>query len=312
MRIVWSSDADASPIGPSAVTIGKFDGVHVGHRAVIDSLVDRAHSDALTSVIVTFDRNPLEVLAPDRCPPPLVGFEQELELLGSTGADAAFVLVFDEAMSRLSAEEFVHRYLVDALRTRTVLVGRDFRFGHGGAGDVEVLRRLGARFGFTVDVIEDVAPEGARVSSTGIRQLLAEGKVAHAARLLGRAPSVRGTVVHGAMRGRKLGFPTANLASDAQGLIPADGVYAGWLVDGLTRRPAAISVGNNPTFDGVPQKQVEAYVIDAEPDLDLYDHVVDVVFAQRLRGMVAFEGVPTLIAQMRDDVRRARELLELG
>jgi riboflavin kinase/FMN adenylyltransferase len=309
MRILRSTDADLPTLEPCAVTIGKFDGVHRGHRAVIDALIEHARRSELTSVIVTFDRNPLEVLAPDKCPQPLAGFEQELELLSETGADAAFVLVFDTAMSQLSAEEFVRRYLVETLGARTVLVGRDFRFGRGGAGTVQTLRELGEGFGFTVDVIEDVAPEGARVSSTGIRRLLAEGEVAHAARLLGRAPSVRGAVVHGAKRGRELGFPTANLAPDAQGYIPADGVYAGWLVDDGTTYPAAISVGNNPTFDGVPQKQVEAYVLDA--DLDLYDHVVDVAFEHRIRGMVAFQGVPTLIAQMHDDVARARELLEL-
>jgi riboflavin kinase/FMN adenylyltransferase len=310
MRIVRSTDAEPPAFGPAAVTIGKFDGVHLGHRAVIDALVEHARRSDLTSVIVTFDRNPLEILAPERCPQPLAGFEQELELLSKTGADAAFVLVFDTAMSQLTAEEFIRRYLVDTLQVRSVLVGRDFRFGRGGAGSVATLRELGERFGYSVHVIEDVAPEGARVSSTNIRRLLADGEVAHAARLLGRAPSVRGTVVHGAKRGRQLGFPTANLAPDPQGFIPADGVYAGWLVDAGTTHPAAISVGNNPTFEGVAQKQVEAYVLDSE--LDLYDHVVDIAFEHRIRGMVAFQGVPALIAQMHDDVARARELLELG
>ena len=157
-------------------------------------------------------------------------------------------------------------------------------------------------------MVDDVRPEGERrVSSTWIRELLAEGDVRHATALLGHTPAVSGIVVHGAKRGRELGYPTANLSPESEGLIPGDGVYAGWLTDAGTRYPAAISVGNNPTFEGVPKKQVEAYVLDRE--LDLYDHVVDVEFVERLRGMVAFTNIPDLIETMRGDVDRARDLL---
>lgn len=294
--------------GPSAVTIGKFDGVHQGHRAVIGRLRDIAEAEGLKAAVVTFDRNPLALLAPDKCPEALVSVRQKLELLATTGIDATLLLPFDRALASVPATEFVERVLVDTLAAKAVLVGRDFRYGARGAGDVDLLIDLGATFGFTVEVIDDVTPEGGRrVSSTWVRELLAEGDVRHATELLGHTPTVSGIVVHGAARGRELGFPTANLTPESEGLIPADGVYAGWLTDAGTRYPAAISVGDNPTFEGVAKKQVEAYVLDRE--LDLYDHVVDIEFVERIRGMVAFTNIPDLIDTIRSDVDRSREIL---
>ena len=308
MKVFRSVEEIPEGFGPSAVTIGKFDGVHSGHRAVIRRLREVAAQDGLTPTVVTFDRNPLEVLAPEKCPPSLVSIPQKLELLAETGVDATLLVAFDRALASLAPEAFVHRILVDRLHAAAVLVGSDFRFGARGAGDVALLRELGAEYGFTVHLIDDVRPEhGRRVSSTWIRELLAAGDVAHAAELLGHIPRVRGVVVHGAARGRELGFPTANLSPESEGLIPADGVYAGWLTDAGERYPAAISVGNNPTFEGVPQKQVEAYVLDRE--LDLYDHRVEVSFVERIRGMVAYEGIEPLIAQIAADVDRARQIL---
>ncbi len=309
MRVFQTVAEVPDGFGPSAVTIGKFDGVHTGHRAVIDRLRAVAADRGVTATVITFDRNPLEVLAPEKCPASLVSNRQKLELLAETGIDATLIVTFDRALADLPPEEFVHRILVDRLHAAAVLVGSDFRFGAKGAGDVAMLTSLGERYGFTVELIDDVRPErGRRVSSTWIRDLLAEGDVRHAAELLGTVPTVRGVVVHGAARGRELGFPTANLSPENEGLIPADGVYAGWLTDDDgTRYPAAISVGNNPTFEGVPQKQVEAYVLDRE--LDLYGHTVDVAFAERIRGMVAYSGIEPLIAQIAADVDEARRIL---
>ena len=268
MKIFRTLDGVPDGFGPSAVTIGKFDGVHAGHRAVIAKLDRVAVERGLTATVVTFDRQTAD----------------------------------------LSPEAFVESILVDRLHARVVLVGADFRFGARGAGDIAMLEQLGERFGFVVRLIDDVRPEGGRrVSSTWIRELLADGDVAHATRLLGHVPSVRGVVVHGANRGRVLGFPTANLSPESEGLIPADGVYAGWLTDEGVRYPAAISVGNNPTFEGVPQKQVEAYVLDE--DLDLYDHRVEIAFVERIRGMVAFSGIDPLIVQIAADVEEARGIL---
>lgn len=292
----------------SAVSIGKFDGVHAGHRAVITELKSLAEHDGLAAVVVTFDRHPLALLSPADCPKTLVSVGQKLDLLAETGVDATLVLEFNEALATLPPEEFIESILVRGLHARHVLVGSDFRFGAKGAGDVALLQRLGSRYGFDVRSIDDVKPDNERrVSSTWIRQLLVAGDVRAASRLLGHVPTVRAIVVHGAARGRELGYPTANLSPESEGLIPADGVYAGWLTDGGTRYPAAISVGNNPTFDGVPQKQVEAYVLDRE--IDLYDHVVEVSFVERIRGMVAFTGIDPLIEQIRDDVERVRDIL---
>lgn len=298
--------------GPSVIAIGKFDGVHAGHRAVIEQLKARAAESGARAVAVTFDRNPLAVLRPDRCPENVVTVDRKLELLGELGLDATLLLTFDEALAALSAEGFVSEILVGALKVSSVLVGQDFRFGHRGAGTPELLRELGPRYGFTVEVVDDVYLPGSsrRVSSTWIRELLIEGDVAGAARVLGRYPDVRGVVVHGLKRGRELGFPTANLSTIVDAFVPADGVYAGWLVDhdsGI-RHPAAISVGTNPTFDDVLERQVEAHVV-GETGLDLYGHDVSVVFTDHLRGMVAFDGIEALTAQIAADVADADRVL---
>lgn len=301
--------------GPSVVAIGKFDGVHVGHRAVLERLKADAAAAGARSVAVTFDRNPLEVLRPELCPENVVATDRKLELLGELDLDATLLLTFDRALASLEAEDFVRTILVDALHVVTVLVGRDFRFGRGGAGNPELLRELGPVHGFTVDVVDDVHPAGAdrRVSSTWVRELLAAGDVVEAATVLGRPVTVSGEVVHGLKRGRELGFPTANLSEMIDALAPADGIYAGWLDDHDTgiRHPAAISVGTNPTFDDVDRRQVEAHVLD-ESGLDLYGHHVTVEFTDHLRGMVAFEGMDALIAQIAADVTEARGRLGLA
>ncbi|MFV0372531.1 bifunctional riboflavin kinase/FAD synthetase [Microbacterium sp.] len=304
--------------GPSVVAIGKFDGVHSGHRAVIDRARVAAAEAGARVVAVTFDRNPLSLLRPELCPEPLVSLDQKLGLLAEAGVDATLVLRFDRALADLAPRAFVEHMLVGALGVVHVLVGDDFRFGKGGAGTPQTLAGMGEEFGFRTDVVGDIEGGGRRVSSTWVRDLLAAGDVADAARLLGRPQEVRGEVVHGLKRGRELGFPTANLSGHLEGFVPADGVYAGWLFDEgpdpdapahpVTRYPAAISVGTNPTFDDVHARQVEAYVLD-EDALDLYDHRVRVAFTRRIRGMVAFSGIDALIAQMVNDVARVRDAL---
>ncbi|MFE6995121.1 bifunctional riboflavin kinase/FAD synthetase [Microbacterium sp. NPDC057659] len=309
--IVFRGTEDVpADFGPSVVAIGKFDGVHIGHQAVIRRMQEDAAASGARTVAVTFDRNPLALLRPEICPESVVDLERKLELLAGTGIDATLVLTFDRELSSREPADFVTGILVDALRVRTVLVGADFRFGRGGAGTPGLLRELGAQHGFTVDVVDDVFLPGSdrRVSSTWVRELLDAGDVATAAQVLGRPVSVSGEVVHGLKRGRELGFPTANLSETVDALVPADGVYAGWLVDGDQRYPSAISVGTNPTFDDVPRRQVEAHVL-GETGLDLYGHHISVEFADRLRGMVAFEGIDALIAQIDADVAAAKRLL---
>ncbi|QWS34425.1 bifunctional riboflavin kinase/FAD synthetase [Curtobacterium aetherium] len=300
--------------GPSAVTIGKFDGVHVGHRAVIAHLEKAAHERGLISTVVTFDQHPLNVIDPQRVPPALTSTAQRRELLDAVGVDATLLLRFDPALQSKSAEAFVSEILVGTLHAQLVFVGSDFRFGARGAGDVTLLRALGEQYGFRVeliddvDLVDDVRPsDERRVSSTWIRELLGVGRVAEAARLLGREHAVRSVVVHGNQRGRAMGYPTANLAPACEGFVPADGVYAARVLhDGVTY-PAAVSVGNNPTFEGVPAKQIEAHLLDV--DLDLYDETISVLFVAYVRGMVAFGGMDELAAQMRQDDLDIRLLL---
>ena len=299
--------------GPSAVAIGKFDGVHAGHRRVIAELREVAARDSLTATIVTFDRHPLALLRPEACPPPLVSNAQKVELLAGTGVDATLMLEFDRAFSEQSPQEFVERILVEALHAKVVMVGADFRFGNRGSGTVDTLREFGDRLGFAVHVIDDVVePEAGsehrrRASSTWIRELLAAGRVAEAAQVLGHEPTVRGEVVMGAQRGRALGFPTANLSPRNEGFIPGDGVYAAWFTADGVRYGSAVSIGNNPTFDGVPEKQVEAHVLDET--IDLYGKVVEVAFVEFIRGQVKYSTIEALIEQIADDERKVRVIL---
>jgi len=296
--------------GPSAVTVGKFDGVHAGHRAIIEQLRSVAARRGLVSGVVTFDRNPLSILAPERCPDALASNAQKAELLEAAGVDATLVVPFDRDFSLQAPEEFVTTVLVDALHASVVVVGADFRFGVKGSGDLALLRSLGERYSFEVELIDEVTLHGERrVSSTWIRELLDAGEIERASELLGRLPSIRSTVAHGEQRGRELGYPTANLAAEGlEGFIPADGVYAAWATVGSERFGAATSIGNNPTFDGVPQKQVEAHLLDQS--LDLYGRELTLEFVEYVRPMNKFDSAEALAAQMRIDENRIRAILE--
>mgnify|MGYP000025785116 CR=1 FL=1 len=297
--------------GPSAVTIGKFDGVHLGHVEILRQLNDIASRRGLVSTVITFDRHPASLLAPEQRPADILSTEDRLALIDHQNIDASLVLAFDSELAALSPRDFVSVILLGKLNAQAVLVGHDFRFGDHASGDVSTLQALGAELGFDVVLIDDVAPaDGVRISSSRIRELMASGDVAAAGELLGRLPRVNGEVVHGEKRGRELGFPTANLSQDATGLVPSDGVYAGWFIDGEHRYPAAISVGTNPTFQGANKRTVEAFLLDQ--NLDLYGHNVTIEFASHIRGMVAYTGVEPLIEQMHDDVRDTREILGLG
>ncbi|KTR43441.1 riboflavin kinase [Curtobacterium oceanosedimentum] len=306
----------AQGFGPSAVTIGKFDGVHVGHRAVIAHLERAARERGLVSTVVTFDRHPLSVIDPDRVPPALTSTAQRRELLEDIGVDAMLLLRFDQDLQSQAPEAFVSEVLVRTLHAELVFVGSDFRFGARGAGDVDLLRRLGEQHGFRVELIDDVdlrddvrPSDERRVSSTWIRELLGDGRVAEAARLLGREHAVRSTVVYGNQRGRAMGYPTANLDPACEGFVPADGVYAARVLHEGTVYPAAVSVGNNPTFQGVPAKQIEAHLLDV--DIDLYGDTISVLFVSYVRGMVAFSSMDELAVQMRQDDLDIRLLLGL-
>lgn len=292
----------------TVIAIGKFDGVHLGHRAILGSLERVARERDLTPVVFTFTNNPLSLLRPELCPDPLTSPEQRVNLLAETGAAFCVMVDFDLALSEVPAREFVERILVGELSVKHIILGSDFRFGHGGVGDAALLNELGPELGFTVEVVDlvnDVA-KGA-VSSSRIREAVRSGDVALANEMLGRDHSVRGVVVHGDARGRELGFPTANLGGTVEGLIPADGVYAGYVVLDGTTHEAAISVGVNLTFDPQGEPRVEAYVLDFEGDL--YGAPMEVRFVERIRPMLPFESAEALIARMHDDVAETREIL---
>jgi riboflavin kinase/FMN adenylyltransferase len=297
--------------GPSAVTIGKFDGLHIGHRSVLRQLRELADERGLTATVVTFDRNPLQLLAPERCPDALVSNAQKRELLEGAAVDATLMLHFDRELADESPEFFIENILVGALHAQVVLCGADFHFGAHGAGDVELLRRSGAAHGFDVVILSDVQVEGSsglrRASATWVRELLTAGRVREATQLLGRLPSIRSRVVPGEQRGRELGYPTANLDPAIEGFLPADGVYATWaVVDGVSYG-SATSIGNNPTFDGVPQHQVETHLFDQK--LDLYGRQVELQFVDYLRPMNKFDSVDALVARLHEDDALVREIL---
>jgi riboflavin kinase/FMN adenylyltransferase len=238
-----------------------------------------------------------------------VSNRQKVELLEKAGIDATLMLRFDRELAAVTAEDFVRGLLVDTLHARIVFAGADFRFGAKAAGDIELLRSLGGELGFEVRMIDDVRAEGGehRTSSTRIRELLEQGRVRDAAAALGRLHSIRSTVVHGDARGRDLGFPTANLAPEIEGFRPADGVYATWAVIDGVRYAAATSIGNNPTFDGVPEHRVEAYLIDQK--LDLYGKEIELEFVDYVRPMNRFDSVDALVVQLGLDVDRIRGIL---
>ena len=309
--ISWSQASEVPADFPeTAVTIGKFDGVHLGHQALLADLIETAEEHGIASALLTFDRHPAALLNPERLRPTLIGERQKQFLLAEAGVDATLTVAFDEAFSSLSPEEFVAQHLVGALKARFVLVGSQFRFGAGGAGDVALLKELGERHGFRVRVIEPVEVDGSRVSTTRIRDLLDEGNVVAAARLLGRPHLTTGIIEHGLKIGRSIGFPTANMSRDAEGYLPLDGVYAGWLYADGERYPAALSVGINETFQAVP-RLVEAHVID-HVDLDLYDKVVSLEYVDYIRPPAKFDGVESLVKEIHRDLAKCRQILGEG
>ncbi|HUJ65736.1 MAG TPA: bifunctional riboflavin kinase/FAD synthetase, partial [Acidimicrobiales bacterium] len=297
---VLHDPGDCSAGRACAVTIGAYDGLHTGHRLVIDRVKRVAAEQGLASAVVTFDQHPAAVVRPESAPKLLTDLEQKLELLSGTEVDYALVVHFDRARAEESAEDFVREVLVGCLDTKAVVVGHDFHFGYKRLGNVPLLQDMGAELGFDVTGLRLFSGGlgNEPVSSTRIRTLLAEGSVGEAASLLGRPHQVRGVVVHGDERGRQLGFPTANVAVPASIALPADGVYAGWYQrrDGV-RRPAALSLGRRPTFyEGAAMSLLEAYLLDFEGDL--YDEPARVEFVAHLRSQARFESARALVDQM--------------
>jgi riboflavin kinase/FMN adenylyltransferase len=303
-------------LGPTVVTIGVFDGVHRGHQALLSQVVDQAAASGISAGAVTFDRHPMEVVGPARRVPMLCTLRQRVALLGAAGMDFVVVLPFTLRLSRMPPEEFAIKVLLEAVSARAIVVGANFRFGHRAAGNPELLAELARPRGVDVAAVSLDDEGGKAISSSRIRAALAEGDVGTATRLLGRPFAVEGHVTRGDRRGRLLGVPTANLRVPARLALPAKGIYAGYLEiggrplgDAGRPLPAVSSLGVNPQFGG-SELRVEAHVLDF--DGDLYDRRVKLSFEHRLRDEATFPDVAALVAQMRQDIRQARELLGGG
>lgn len=296
-----------------ALTIGTYDGVHLGHRAVIRATQQLAERLGVRTAVVTFDPHPASVLRPDTAPLLLTDVEQRLDLLESAGVDTVVVVPFDEVRAEETAEQFVRNVLIDCVGAKAVVVGQDFHFGKARAGNVETLTEFGNEHGFEVHGVQLLPrPDGTveSVSSTAIRRALAGGEVTTAAQLLGRYHEIRGPVVEGDQRGRTIGFPTANIAVPRERAIPADAVYAGWYIrpDG-SRWPTAINIGKRPTFyQDAEHSLLEAHLIGFEGRL--YGEQARVQFVELLRSEQRFDGIDALQAQLQRDVARAKEIMD--
>ncbi|MBS1836700.1 MAG: bifunctional riboflavin kinase/FAD synthetase [Actinobacteria bacterium] len=319
MEVLRDTDQCPRPPEGSVVTIGAYDGVHLGHRAVISAVTARAGADRRRSVVITFDRHPAQVIRPDSAPPLLTDLDQKLELLAGTGVDYVLVVRFDAERAQESAEDFVRTVIVGCLNAKEVVVGEDFHFGHNRRGNVAMLAELGAELGFGVEGHELIGSDGrsarrdGQVSSTAIRRALQEGRLDDANSMLGRPHEMRGPVIHGDARGRSLGFPTANVAIAPELLMPADGIYAGELVrlDHGAVLPAAVYVGKRPTFyDDRAVTLLEVHALDFSGDL--YDEQVAVRFTHRIRGDARFDSVEQLSLQLQTDCDEAARLLGAG
>jgi riboflavin kinase / FMN adenylyltransferase len=297
------------PVGkarPSDLTVGNFDGIHRGHRKILQAVVDRARRNSHLATVVTFDPHPLRVLRPEEAPPLIMTLDQRLSAMGALGLDAVLVLTFDRALSRLSPEEFAKAILADTLRAKAVLVGDSFRFGHRQSGNTEQLRRLGQQFGFDVETVPPVVSEGVVVSSTEIRSAVRQGRVARAADLLGQPFTLTGEIRPGTGQGRKLVVPTLNLKTD-QELLPHTGVYVTQVRvrDELYR--AATNVGVRPTFDGT-HLTVESHLFDFSQELT--SGALEVAFLERIRDERKFSGPESLREQIMRDLDYARDFFK--
>ena len=303
MRLFHGTD-NAEIARPTVLTLGVFDGLHLGHQLIMQTVVERARAVGAVPTVITFEPHPRAVLHPESAPPLLQTFDQKIEALGVLGIEQTIVIHFDEAFAQIRAEDFLRDVVVDRLHAKEVYLGRGFAFGHNREGNIELLRQVSDRLGFFADEVAEVRLRGRRVSSSRIRELLQHGQVNLARRMLGRPYGVEGRVVRGAERGATLGFPTANLQPQNR-VIPRGGVYVtATLIDGQWRR-SVTNIGTRPTFERTAQSSIETFVMNWSGDL--YGDVVRVRFLHRLRDEKKFESVDELKSQISADVARAED-----
>ena len=289
----------------SIVVIGNFDGVHKGHQQILNRAKEIAGDEKI--VALTFDPHPVSIFAPERTPTLLTILSDKIELLKIHNADQVAVIKFTKEFAAMAPEDFINKVLVEQLKATTVIVGQNFTYGFKAEGDVQSLSK---HTEFKTIVMDLESEDADAISSTRIRMAITSGQVEIAREMLTRPHRLDGIVVHGEKRGREIGYPTANLGNIDGQTIPADGVYAGWLTVGIDRWPAAISIGTNPTFEGVRGRQVEAYALD-QVGLDLYTKPATIEFGWRLRDTLKFDGLEPLLEQMAKDCLEARRLTEL-
>ncbi|MGH7812748.1 MAG: bifunctional riboflavin kinase/FAD synthetase [Candidatus Binataceae bacterium] len=300
---------DALPRRPWPVAaLGNFDGVHLGHRAILKAAADRARAKSGTAFAVTFEPTPARVLFPERAPRLILTPEDKLEFLRQSGIDGIVVLEFTRELSLLEPRDFVRRYLIDGIGVRAVVAGHSVSFGHNRAGNAAVMSELGRELGFETDVVGPVKVKGIEVSSTKIRELIGAGGLRGAAALLGRDHFLRGRVVHGRERGRTIGFPTANLESETE-CVPPDGVYAARAILDDGAHPAIVNIGMRPTF-AEAARSIEAHIFDF--NRDLYGMRIKLELVERIRPEQKFESAEALKRQIAADLRKAREILSAG
>ncbi|MBI2359564.1 MAG: bifunctional riboflavin kinase/FAD synthetase [Deltaproteobacteria bacterium] len=305
MEVLRHTEHGSFSIPRPVLTLGNFDGIHLGHQALLRGIVEDSKRMGGKSVVLTFEPHPLTILAPERTPRLLLTHKDKLRLLQSFAVDVVIIQNFDQAFANVEAEEFVRRYLAERLKVRKIWVGRDLRFGKGRRGRVEDLMRWGGEIGFGVGVVDPIVLAGVRISSSRIRTMIEHGQVDDASRFLGRYHFISGRVVAGQNRGRLLGFPTANIAPRTE-VVPLDGIYATFLEVGERRLPSATSIGINPSFGPGP-RTVESYIFDF--DGDLYGQAVRLFFVKRIREERKFASSELLVEQIRQDVSNARDIL---
>ncbi len=305
MLLITDLSRITEPFTNSVITLGNFDGIHLGHQALVRLVMKRAQEIQGQSMVVTFRPHPLKVLAPEKCPPLISIYEEKIELLSKLGIDVLVKIPFTLRFAEMSPREFVKNILCDLLGTKEIFVGCNYRFGRGREGTTETLKQMGAEFGFKVNEVEQISLKSEVISSTKIRQLLAGGEVEHAAELLGRPYAITGIVVRGDSRGKTLGFPTANIASK-HAIIPADGVYAVKLSARDTCHDGVVNIGLRPTFD-TKSLAIEVHVFDFNEDL--YGEEVTIYFIKKLRQEKKFDSSDALIDQITKDVAEAKAVL---
>lgn len=305
MEILRHIENRSIALSRPVLTMGNFDGIHLGHQALLRRVVDEARGRGGSSVVLTFEPHPLKVLAPERAPGLILTHKDKMRLLQSFGVDMVIIQAFDSAFANLEAKDFVQRYLIDKLKIQKIWVGRNFRFGKGRKGRVEDLVHWGKEWGFEVGVVDPIEKGDSRVSSSHIRKLLGQGKVREIFPLLGRYHFVSGRVVRGHQRGRRLGFPTANMVSQTE-VLPLDGIYATVFQVDQHQWSSVTSVGHNPTFGG-ESKTIETYLFDFQGDL--YGRPVRLFFVERIRAERKFASAELLVEQMKQDVLSAQKIL---